>query len=170
MPQPHDAGTSEPDEDNPLAYELAEHLAAGSTDNPWVYYVDDVFGNVFEYPKLQRLTFWDKANFMGSIDGYTWELERWHPQDQRWEKIAAGPGIYSRPELEQLLRAFTTAGATGPHWVSQTDAHAAAHATRPENRLTRLLQARAQALEAAPTPGPDDTPGRPGLGRGEPDR
>lgn len=172
MSEPQARPSPEPDQgENPLAYELAEQLAADSPDGSWVYYVNDVFGNVFEYADQQRLIFWDKANFMGSIDGYAWELERWSPDRQRWDKVATQPGIYSRRELEHLLRVFTTAGSTGPHWVSQADAHAASRPTRADNRLTRLLQARAQALDAAPDSEPgktaalDLTTGRDGVER-----
>lgn len=70
----------------PLAEELAERITAGYPDAHWRSYVNSAYGNVLEYPERRRLTFRDEANFMGSIDGYTWMMEcSWNHQQSSVE-------------------------------------------------------------------------------------
>jgi hypothetical protein len=92
----------------PLASELAERITAGAPRAHWTSYTNDVFASALEYPEQERLSFWDEANFMGSIDGYTWIRETWSPQEQRWEQTDASSDTVSLRQLRHTVAAFYT--------------------------------------------------------------
>lgn len=59
--------------DAPLVSDLAEEIAAELSGRV-EHTEDDTFAQVFTRGD-QRVLFWDEANFMGSIDGYTFERQ-----------------------------------------------------------------------------------------------
>lgn len=99
----------------PLAAELVERVRTGYPRAQWRSYTNDVFGSVLEYPEHRRLTFWDEANFMGSIDGYTWQVETFSPHEQRWEVTASNHGqVISLTELREVIADFHAICDPGP--------------------------------------------------------
>jgi hypothetical protein len=155
----------------PLAEELAERITAGYPDAHWRYYVNSAYGNVLEYPERRRLTFWDEANFMGSIDGYTWVMEVWSARQQDWVEVEPFSEVLSITELRTVISTFhaeterdlayersggTSRGtAVGPVGALGRDA---VNASRLATRLTEQLAARAEDLDPSPAtttrPGP----------------
>jgi uncharacterized small protein (DUF1192 family) len=144
----------------PLAQELAERITAGYPDAHWRSYLNDVYGNVLEYPGRLRLTFWDEANFMGSIDGYTWQLEVWSTRQQAWVEVEPFSEVLSITELRAVIGAFhdeNERDLADDHATTRSVpavgalARDAVHASHRATRLTEQLAARATQLDPDPT-------------------
>ena len=147
----------------PLAEELAERITAGYPDAHWRSYVNSAYGNVLEYPERRRLTFRDEANFMGSIDGYTWMMEVWSNRQQSWVEVKPFSEVLSIAELRTVISTFHDeterdlayehgacthrSGAVAPVGELGRDARASHRATR----LTEQLAARVEELDPDPT-------------------
>lgn len=142
----------------PLAAELAERITAGYPDAHWRYYVSSTYGNVLEYPEKRRLTFWDEANFMGSIDGYTWVMEVWSDRQRNWVEVEPFSAVASITELRAVISTFhahterdlahehaTTTNSTAPS-MSEL-ARDAANAAHRATGLTEQLAVRAENLD-----------------------
>ena len=160
----------------PLAEELAERITAGYPDAHWRSYVNSAYGNVLEYPERRRLTFWDEANFMGSIDGYIWVMEVWSNRQQNWVEVEPFSEVLSITELRAAISTFhagterdlayeRAATTNGPAPSVGGLAHDAVNASHLATRLTEQLAARAEDLD--PSPGTTDG-ARPGTQRSAP--
>ncbi len=165
----HNAGEPLPVTVYPLADELGERIQAGYPRAHWTHYVNDVYAAVFEYPAKRRLAFWDEADFMGSIDGYTWAIEEYRPAEERWVPVAASSDMVSIGQLRRTIADFHNLGETpyrtpdGPADAPAAARDLAIRAGRAEVReqLAQQLAAREAALgvdQAAPTASP--APGR----------
>ena len=67
----------------PLAYELGEAIASQyGGEISWS--INDVYGVVLERAGARRIVFHDEADFMGSIDGYTYETQHWDADANSW--------------------------------------------------------------------------------------
>lgn len=170
----HNAGEPLPVTVYPLADELGARIKAGYPRAHWDYYVNDVYAAVFEYPQLRRLAFWDEADFMGSIDGYTWAQEEYQPGLDRWVPVAASSDMVSLGQLRRTIADFHNLGETPYRHTSDTaDARVAARDLAVEagwdgarEQLERRLAERAAALDAGEPPhGADPAQGRPAPGR-----
>ena len=159
----------------PLAEELAERITAGYPDAHWRSYVNSAYGNVLEYPERRRLTFWDEANFMGSIDGYTWVLEVWSARQQSWVEVEPFSEVLSITELRAAISTFhaeaernlayeRAATTNGPAPSVGGLARDAVNASHLATRLTEQLAARAEHLD--PSGATDGS--RPGTERSAP--
>ena len=159
----------------PLAEELAERITAGYPDAHWRSYVNSAYGNVLEYPERRRLTFWDEANFMGSIDGYTWVLEVWSARQQSWVEVEPFSEVLSITELRAAISTFhaeaernlayeRAATTNGPAPSVGGLARDAVNASHLATRLTEQLAARAEHLD--PSGATDGS--RPGTQRSAP--
>jgi len=144
----------------PLAEELAERITTGFPDAHWRSYLNDVYGNVLEYPGRLRLTFWDEANFMGSIDGYTWQLEVWSTRQQAWVEVEPFSEVLSITELRAVIGAFhdeNERDLADEHAATRSGpavgalARDAVNASHRATRLTEKLAARAAQLDPDPT-------------------
>lgn len=142
----------------PLAEELAERITAGYPHAHWRSYVNNAYGNVLEYPERQRLTFWDDANFMGSIDGYTWVMEVWSTRQQNWVEVEPFSDVLSITELREVISTFHDENERdladeravlrgGGEPTARTLARDAVHASHRATRLTEQLAARAEELD-----------------------
>lgn len=153
----------------PLAEELAERITAGYLDAHWRSYVNSAYGNVLEYPERRRLTFWDEANFMGSIDGYTWVMEVWSARQKDWVEVEPFSEILSITELRAVISTFhaeterdlayeRAATTNGPAPSVSGLARDAVNASHLATRLAEQLAARAEDLDPSPAtttgPGP----------------
>lgn len=65
-------------DETPTIAELAEQLRDEYRDlTDWRVYENDVHAQVFEFEKHRRMQVWDEADFMGTIDGYSWQEQLW---------------------------------------------------------------------------------------------
>lgn len=145
----HNVGEPVPVTVYPLAEELGERILAGYPRAHWRSYVNDVYAFVLEYPNGQRLAFWDEADFMGSIAGYTWTREDYDPSEDRWVSVAASSDMVSIGQLRRTVAQFHDTAETryravkSPAVTRNLDA-------RPERttgeELARRLAERAAAL------------------------
>lgn len=171
----HDLGEQGPSSVYPLAYELGNRIAAGYPRAHWLHYTNDVFADVFEYPGQRRLAFWDEADFMGSIDGYTWVLEEFSSAENAWRTVSASSDMVSIGQLRRTIADFHDKGeaayralAAPPEApVAGRSIHAPTAHGAADDELARRLAERAAALTAdeptPPTAAP--APSRPGTGR-----
>ena len=127
------------------------------------------------YPERRRLTFWDEANFMGSIDGYTWVLEVWSARQQSWVEVEPFSEVLSITELRAAISTFhaeaernlayeRAATTNGPAPSVGGLARDAVNASHLATRLTEQLAARAEDLD--PSGATDGS--RPGTERSAP--
>jgi hypothetical protein len=171
----HNIGEPVPVTVYPLAEELGERIQAGYPRAHWQHYVNDVYAFVFEYPNERRLAFWDEADFMGSIDGYTWVQEEFSPAENRWMTVAASSDMVSLGQLRRTVAEFNDTGEAAYRSPAETpDARVAARslparAGRPDagDELVRRLSERAAALtdDERGLAAPARTSSRPGPGR-----
>lgn len=62
----------------PTAAELVDQLRTEETEPAgWSVYENEVFAQVFEFTEHRRLQVWDEADFIGSIEGYSWQEQLW---------------------------------------------------------------------------------------------
>jgi len=171
----HDRGEQGPSSVYPLAYELGDRIGAGYPRAHWLHYTNDVFADVFEYPGQRRLAFWDEADFMGSIDGYTWVLEEFSPAENSWVTVSASSDMVSIGQLRRTIADFHDTGeapyrapaAPPDALVAGRSLPARAEQNVARDELTRRLAERAAALsgdEPAPAAAAP-APSRPGPGR-----
>lgn len=145
----HNVGEPVPVTVYPLAEELGERILAGYPRAHWRSYVNDVYAFVLEYPNEQRLAFWDEADFMGSIAGYTWTREQYDPAEDRWVSVAASSDMVSIGQLRGTIAQFhdtaeTRYRAVGAPAVTR---NLFVRADRPASEeLARRLAERAAAL------------------------
>lgn len=65
----------------PIA-DFAEQLhKEAPTDTGWNLYENEQFAMVFEFPEHRRLQTWDEADFMGSLDGYSYVEQLWSGEE-----------------------------------------------------------------------------------------
>lgn len=107
--------------------ELAEQLRDEYRDLvDWSVYENDTFAQVFEFKEHRRMQVWGEANFMGSIDGYSWQEQLWSGSE--WvdvTEISTENGIppLSVRELRAQLAAFRIeAEATRPETLTPREA------------------------------------------------
>ncbi|MHC9043328.1 hypothetical protein ACYX8G_02020 [Microbacterium saperdae] len=142
----------------PLAEELGERIHAGYPDARWRYFVNSAYGSVLEYPGRRRLTFWDEANVMGSIDGYTWVMEVWSARQQSWVEVEPLSEVLSITELRAVISTFhaeterdlayeRTDTTNGPAPSVGGLARDAGRASHLATRLTEQLAERAEDLD-----------------------
>lgn len=169
----HNAGEPLPVTVYPLAYELGDRIAAGYPRAHWQHYTNDVYADVFEYPGLRRLAFWDEANFMGSIDGYTWVQEEYRPGEDRWVAVAASSDVVSLGQLRRTIADFHNTGEAPYHppVAPSESPDVTRGAARGTEALARAEVARRLAERAAALGGDDPAPGAaPAPGREGPRR
>lgn len=116
-----------PLDDVPTIAELAEQLRDEYRDlADWSVHENDAFAQVFEFKDHRRMQVWDEANFMGSIDGYSWQEQLWSGSE--WvdvTEISTENGVppLSVQELRAHLDAFRIeAEATRPETLTQREA------------------------------------------------
>lgn len=150
----HNVGEPVPVTVYPLADELGERIQAGYPRAHWQHYLNEVYAFVFAYPNERRLAFWDEANFMGSIDGYTWVEEAFSPAENQWVPVSASSDMVSIGQLRRVIAAFHDTGEAPHRVVSQRPEAPTADrglGARSEQQgvgeqLTRHLAERAAAL------------------------
>ncbi|MGO2520937.1 MAG: hypothetical protein ACTH8F_12500 [Microbacterium sp.] len=72
------AGELREADETPLIADLAERIREESRGLvSWDIQENDVSAQVFEFQDHRRLQVWDEANFMGDIDGYSWQEQIW---------------------------------------------------------------------------------------------
>lgn len=166
----HNAGEPVPVTVYPLAEELGERIQAGYPRAHWRSYVNDVYAFVLEYPNEQRLAFWDEADFMGSIAGYTWTHEDYDPAEDRWVPVASSSDMVSIGQLRRTVAEFHDAGETN-HRAGERAALARSLPACAErtagDEVARRLAERAAALgdDAHTSVGSAPTPTRTAPGR-----
>lgn len=145
----HNLGEPAPVTVYPLAEELGERILAGYPHAHWRSYVNDVYAFVLEYPNEQRLAFWDEADFMGSIAGYTWTRENYDPTEDRWTPVEASSDMVSIGQLRRIVAQFHDTAETRYRVVQAPavtrDLDARAERTAGEELVRRLAE-RAAAL------------------------
>ena len=94
----------------PEIYELANQIRSESTDLiAWSIYESDDYAQVFEFPRHRRIRVWEEADFMGSLEGYSWQEQVW--RSNIWGNVTpisteAGIPPLSVEELRTRLNAF----------------------------------------------------------------
>lgn len=89
-------------------------------------YQNEVFAQVFEIPEHRRMQVWDEANFMGGVDGYSWQEQLW--SGTQWVDVTdvstqADLPLLDEDELRVHLSAFLEeADALRPENLTPTEA------------------------------------------------
>lgn len=116
-----------PPDDVPTIAELAEQLRNEYKDlTDWSVYENEAYAQVFEFKEHRRMQVWDEADFMGSIDGYSWQEQLWSGSE--WvdvTEISTENGVppLSVRELRAHLDAFRIeAEATRPESLTPREA------------------------------------------------
>lgn len=157
----HNQGDAVPVSAYPLAYELEDRIAAGYPGAHWKHYQNSVYASVFEYPGLRRIQFWDEADFMGSISGYTWIEEAWSPESQSWQQQAESDDVVTITQMQQTIVSLHR---TGEHVHAVTAAGGGTPTGRLDRAtLERLMGDRSAQLHPSPVEQTTDRDA-PGLG------
>lgn len=117
----------QPPGETPSIADLAEQLREEYGENaPWRIYENDIYAHVFEFAEHRRLQIWDEADFMGSIDGYSWQEQVWSGAE--WVDVTVistenGIPPLSVHEIRTRLEEFRTeADATRPEMLTTREA------------------------------------------------
>lgn len=68
----------------PVAAELVPRIAASFRRADWSLEEDATFAQTIEFNDDSRIKVWDSADFMGSIEGYTWDVETYDAKQGSW--------------------------------------------------------------------------------------
>lgn len=96
--------------DTPTIADLAGRLRDEYPEtSDWSVYENEVFAQVFEFKEHRRLQVWDEADFMGTIDGYSWQEQLWSGSE--WVDVTEistedGNSPLSPLELRERLTTF----------------------------------------------------------------
>lgn len=117
----------QPRGETPAIADFAEHIREESHDfTDWRVYENDVFAQVFEFEEHRRLQIWEERDFMGELDGYSWQEQIWSGStwvdssdiSTEWQVRH----IYERDLRERLDEFRAEAEATKPERLTPTEA------------------------------------------------
>jgi len=124
----------------PLAAELAPRLSGSFRNADWSLQEDATFAQTFEFSDDSRIKVWDHADEMGSIEGYTWDVETYDATDDSWILTEQHETPRTLLELRERIRQFHAEGQERFDRSTQGLRKSVTAAPTPEAAMMRLLE------------------------------
>lgn len=124
----------------PLAAELVPRVAGSFRGADWIKYEAATFAEVLEYPDDSRIKVWDSADFMGSIEGYTWDVETYDAKNDSWVLTEQHETPGTLLELRERITRFRDEGQERFDRSTKGLRKSVTAARTPEQAVMRLLE------------------------------